>query len=155
MFQSTFSGSVVCISMIVSKIICTFLLLPKTCPNIHEHPMNSLDGLNSLRIHNHSNIILSYLNINSIRNKFDDLKLIVNEKLDILCIAETKIHQSFPTAQFPSPGYHKPYRLDISDKQGVLLIYTKAHLRSKLLSNRISPKNIQAVPFELSLRKEK
>ena len=53
--------------------------------------MNSLDGLKSLRIHNHSNIILSYLNINSIRNKFDDLELMVNENLDILCIAETKI----------------------------------------------------------------
>ena len=117
--------------------------------------MNSLDGLKSLRIQNHSNIILSYLNIKSIRNKFDDLKLIVNEYLDILCIAETKIDESFPTAQFLLPGYHKPYRLDISDKQGGLLIYIKAHLPSKLLSNHISPKDIQAVPTELNLRKEK
>ena len=52
-------------------------------------------------------------------------------------------------------GYHKPYRLDISDKQGGLSIYIKAHLPSKLLSNHISPKDIQAVPFELNLRKEK
>ena len=83
--------------------------------------MNSLDGLKSLRIHNHSNITLSYLNTNSIRKTFDDLKLIVNENVDILCIAETKI-ESFPTAQFLLPGYHKTYRLDISDKQGGLLI---------------------------------
>ena len=117
--------------------------------------MNSLDGLKSLRIHNHSNIILSYLNINSIRNKFDDLELKVNENLDILYIAETKIDESFPTAQFLLPGHHKPYRLDISDKQKGLLIYIKAHLPSKLLSNHISPKDIQAVPFELNLRKEK
>ena len=55
--------------------------LSEICPNIHEHPMNSLDGLKSLRIHNHSNITLSYLNINSIRKKFDDLKLIVNENV--------------------------------------------------------------------------
>ena len=72
--------------------------------------MNSLDGLKSLRIHNHSNITLSYLNINSIRKKFDGLKLIVNENVDILCITETKIDESFPTAQFLLPGYHKPYR---------------------------------------------
>ena len=32
----------------------------------HKHPKVSLDGLKSLRIHNHSNIIVSYLNINSI-----------------------------------------------------------------------------------------
>ena len=88
------------------------------CPNSHEHPMNSLDGLKSLRIHNHSNITFSYLNTNSIRKKFDDLKLIINENVDILCIAETKIDESFPTAQFLLSGYCKPYRLDISDKQG-------------------------------------
>ena len=70
--------------------------------------MNSLDGLTSLTIHNHSNITLSYLNINSIRKKFDDLKLIVNGNVDILCITETKIDESFSTAQFLLPGYHKP-----------------------------------------------
>ena len=113
--------------------------------------MNSLDGLKSLRIHNHSNITFSYLNINSIRKKLDDLKVIVYENVDILCIAETKIDESFPTAQFLWSGYHKPYRLDISDKQGGLLIYIKAHLPSRLLSNHISPKDIQAIPSELNL----
>ena len=117
--------------------------------------MNSLDGLKSLRIHNHSNITFSYLNINSIRKKFDDLKLLINEKVDILCIAKTKIDESFPTAQFHLSGYHKHYRLDISVKRGALLIYIKARLPSRLLSNRISPKDIQAIPFELNLRKEK
>ena len=61
---------------------------------------------------------------------------------------------SFPTAQFLLPGYHKSYRLDISDKQGGLLIYIKVHLPSTLLSNIISPKYIEAIPFELNLRKE-
>ena len=75
--------------------------------------MNSTDGLKSLRIHSHSNITLSYLNVNSIRKKFDDLKLTFNA--DILCIAETKIDKIFPTAQV----------LYISDKQGGLLIYIK------------------------------
>ena len=117
--------------------------------------MSSLDGLKSLRIHNHSNITLSYLTINSIRKTFDDLKLTVNENVDILCIAEAKIDKSFPAVQFLLPGYHKPYRLDISDKQGGLSIYIKAHLPSGLLSNLISPKDIQEVPFELNLRKEK
>ena len=117
--------------------------------------MNSLDSLKSLRIHNHSNITLSHLNINSIKKKFDDLKLIVHENVDILCLAETKIDESFPTAQFLLPGYHKPYRLDISDKQRGLLIYIKAHLPSTLLSNHISPKDIQVIPFELNIRKEK
>ena len=117
--------------------------------------MNFLVELKSLRIHNHSNITFSYLNINSVRKTFDDLKLIINKNVDILCIAETKIDKSFPTAQFLLSGYYKPYRLDISDKQGGLLIYIKAHLRPRLLSNPISPKDIQAIPFELNIRKEK
>ena len=38
---------------------------------------------------------------------FDNLKTIINENLDILCIAESKIDKSFTTAQFTLPGYHK------------------------------------------------
>ena len=78
---------------------------------------------------------------------FDDLKLIKNENEDILCIADTKINKSFPTALFLLSGYHKLDHLGISDKQGGLLIYIKAHLPSRLLSNHISPKDIQAIPF--------
>ena len=107
--------------------------------------MNSIDGLKSPRIHNHSNITLSYLNVNSVRKKSDDLKLTINENADILYIAETKIYETFPTAQV----------LDITDKQGGLLIFIKAHLPSRFLSNHISPKDIQATPFEINLRKEK
>ena len=117
--------------------------------------MNSLDGLKSVRIHSHSNITVSYLNINSIRKKFDDFKQIINENVDNLYIAETTIDESFPTAQFLLPGYHKPSRLDISNKQGGLLIHIKARLSFRLLSNHISRKDIPAVPFELNLRKEK
>ena len=69
--------------------------------------MNSLGGLKSLRIHNHSNITFLYLNINSIKKKFDNLKLIINENVDILCISETKTEGSFPTAQFLLPRYHQ------------------------------------------------
>ena len=33
----------------------------------------------------------SFLNINSIRNKFDNLKLIIDKQVDIFFVAETKI----------------------------------------------------------------
>ena len=97
----------------------------------------------------------SYLNINSIRNKFDNLKLIIEENVDILCVAETKIDKSFPTAQFSWLGYHKPYRLDISGRQGGLLIYIKSHLLSRRLANYTTPKDIQVISFELNLKKER
>ena len=53
------------------------------------------------------------------------------------------------------PGYHKPYRLDVTDKQGGLLAYIKFHLPSKLLSTHNISNDIQVIPFELNLRKEK
>lgn len=77
--------------------------------------MNLIAELESLRIQNHGNTIFSYLKINSVRNKFGNLKLITGEYFDILCAAEIKIDKSSQTAQFSLSGYQKPYRLDISD----------------------------------------
>ena len=67
-------------------------------------------------------IIFSHLHINSIRNKFENLKEVIGNHVDILVIAETKIDKSFPTAQFVIEGFHKPLRVDISDKSGGLLL---------------------------------
>ena len=45
--------------------------------------------------HSHLNkFIFSYLNIISIRNKFDDLDKMVDGNIDLLCIAETKLDES-------------------------------------------------------------
>ena len=51
--------------------------------------------------HSHLNMdIFSYLNINSIRNKSGDLDKMVDGNIDILCIAETKLDESFPNNRF-------------------------------------------------------
>ena len=49
--------------------------------------------------------------MNSVRSKFDNLKAIIHDYVDILCVSKTKIDKSFPTAQC-----HRPYHLDISDR---------------------------------------
>ena len=66
---------------------------------------NDISNLTSIRLKCPKNIILSYLNINSIRNKFNDLSYLLKDKVDLLTIAETKIDESFPTGQFIMPGY--------------------------------------------------
>ena len=53
------------------------------------------------------------------------------------------------------PGYAKPYRLDITDKQGGLLVYIKSHLPSRLLSTHNISNGIEVIPLELNLGKEK
>ena len=111
--------------------------------------------LKGLRLSNPKNVILSYLNMNSIRNKFENLREIIKHNLDVLAVAETKIDASFPSPQFFLEGYHSPYRLDISGKSGGLLVYVKAAIPSRQLSLSKFQFRIQALPFELNLRKEK
>ena len=42
-------------------------------------------------------LILGHLNINSIRNKFEVLKFIIDNNIDMFLISETKQDGSFPT----------------------------------------------------------
>ena len=51
--------------------------------------------------HSHlSKVIFPCLSSNCIRNKFGDLNKMVDENIDIVCIAETKLDESFPNNQF-------------------------------------------------------
>ena len=61
--------------------------------------------LKLLRIRNIGRVIIGYLNINSVRNKFDALKEIASQSLDVLMIAETKLDATFPTGQFAIEGF--------------------------------------------------
>ena len=108
-----------------------------------------------LRIENTLNLIFSYLSINSVRNKFNDLQQVICDIVDILTIAETKIDSSFPTTQFFLANYHTPYRLDISNKSGGILVYIRSNIPTRQLNCGNLCKSIQAVPFEINLRKEK
>ena len=82
-----------------------------------EYEENIKVTLKQLR-HSHLNyVISSYLNINSIRNKFGDLDKTVDGNVDILCIAERKKNESFPSNQFVYQynqsiytGYHRKQR---------------------------------------------
>ena len=111
--------------------------------------------LSDLRSTNPSNLSFCYLDINSVRNKFTDFQEIINGNVDVVSIAETKIDASFPSAQFVFEGYHWPYRLDISSKSGGILVYVKSSIPSRRLSCENLCNAIQAVPFEINLRKEK
>ena len=74
-----------------------------------------------LRVKNVNRLIIGYLNINSISNKFDQLKLFVHGKVDILIVTENKLNSTFPTSQFVIDGYSEPYG-------GGVLIYIREHI---------------------------
>ena len=99
-------------------------------------------------------MIVGYLNINSKRNKFDALFLIIDTNIDVLLISETKLDDSFSSAQFRLKGFCTPYRLDRNSKGGGLLLYFREDIPSRFL-NSGSTCNIETISIEINLRKRK
>ena len=100
-------------------------------------------------------MIVGYLNINSVRNKFDALREIVSQNLDILMIAETKIDASFPTGQFALEGFATPFRLDRNANGGGLLVYIRSDIPAHRLDSFNFSDGIECISFEINLRKKK
>ena len=92
-----------------------------------------------MRIENKDRVIITHLNINSIRNKIDMLSDLVKGKVDILCITETKLDETFPTSNFLIDGFSLPYRRDRTSNGvgigGGILVY----IRSDITSREIPP----------------
>ena len=62
---------------------------------------NSIDSITKLELSNpHKIIILGYLNINSLRNKFKSIEDVIQRAFDICVLSETKMDKSFPDKQF-------------------------------------------------------
>ena len=70
--------------------------------------------LKNLKLKNASRLISGHLNINSIVGKFDYLKVLIENNIDILVLTETKIDSSFSNAQIRVDGFSAPFRLDLT-----------------------------------------
>ena len=121
-----------------------------------EQPENSANSLlKDIRIKNVHRLIIGTLNINFIAPKFEQLKEVIGNHLDIFTIQETKIDKSFPDDQFEIDGYHKPYRLDRNKHGGGVLIYVREDIPTKPLNKHNFTKNIEGIFIEINLRKTK
>ena len=98
---------------------------------------------------------LSHININSIRNKLDSLFEFTYGLVDFLAVSETKLDSSFPTGQFSLLEFRTPYRKDLSAKSGGLLVYVNSYIPSKVLKIPDCPSDVQVIPVEINLKKEK
>ena len=79
----------------------------------------------------------------------------MKSNVNIPIVVETKIVQSFPMAQFLIEVFPKPLKLDVSDRSGGLLVYLRSHIPSHQLIKFKASSTIQAILFEINLRKEK
>ena len=76
----------------------------------------------NLRLGNVNKVIFGNLNINSLPNKFDQLREIDLKYVDVLVIAETKIYDTFLTSQFFVTGFSVSYRLYRNRNGGGIMI---------------------------------
>ena len=74
---------------------------------------NLLFEIKKLRIRNSNKIIIGNLNINSLPNKFEQLKDIVMQHIDILVLTETELDDTFATAKFLVNGFQN--RTDLTE----------------------------------------
>ena len=111
--------------------------------------------LNDFRKQNLDRLIISHLNVNSLRNKFEFLVPLVKDNIDILMLSETKLNSSFPLAQFSIEGYSEPYRLDRDRNDGGLILFIREGLPSKLLNLKFNAGNKTYFLVEINLRKRK
>ena len=107
--------------------------------------------LGELRVQNVGNVIIAHLNINSIRNKFDNLVELIGDNIDILIIGETKLDESFPANQFRIDGFKKPYRKDRNANGGGVMIFVREDIPSQKLKDNL-PSNVEAILVEINLR---
>ena len=97
-------------------------------------------------------LVIAYLNINSIRNKIETLKLLVSKYVEILTIAENKIDETFTTSQFMIEGFGEPFRKDRNKNGGGLLTYAKEGILVKKLTSYKFPNDIEICTTEIKLR---
>ena len=100
-------------------------------------------------------MIFFHINIKSICYKFDSLYSLISSHVYILSIVESKLDNSFSNAQFLIPNFRQLFRLDIIRNREGLLVFVRCSIPARMsFSYRRTP-DIEAVSFEINLRKEK
>ena len=107
-----------------------------------------------LRLKYPKKVIIGYIDINSIRNKFEYFSQMIGDKLDVVTVSETKPDSSFPNNQFRIRGFKPPIRLDINKSSGGLLVYIKENPLCKKIEDFGVPNDIQTIPIGINTRKQ-
>ena len=111
--------------------------------------------LNDLRAKNMERPIIACININFLENKFEPLKSIIKDNVDILLVSETKLDNTFPLHQFEIEGYSTPIRLDRNCHSGGIAFFIRDDLPNKELKLCTLPNNIDGIFIEITIRKNK
>ena len=90
--------------------------------------------------------LIGNLSINSVRNKFDQLKDTVMKYIHILILTEAKLDESFLISQFLMKVFSTSYRFN-------RMVYTRNYFPSKILEKHSCLNYIECLFIELNFRK--
>ena len=128
-------------------------LSEKSEKSINDASLDPLSEIKNLRLRNVNEVIIGNIIINSLPNKFEQLKELVMKHADVLVITETKLDDSFPTSQFLMKYFAETFRLDRNRNGGGVMIYIRDGIPSRLLSKHVFPSDIEGLYIELNFRK--
>ena len=89
------------------------------------------EKLKNLKSKHRDRPIIAQLNINFLHPKLDPLVDLVKDNVDILMVSETKLDDTFTTAQFHIEGFQEPIRMDRNKNGGGIMIYIRDGLDAK------------------------
>lgn len=94
------------------------------------------------------NLSIAHQNINSLQNKMDEIRALLNQELfDILVLTETKIDSSYNNSLFQHPLY-RIIRRDRKKGGGGIMVYIK-HSVSAYRRKQLRPVDIEAVCIDV------
>ena len=110
--------------------------------------------LRVLKAKNADRPLIAHLNINFLESKFEPLKSMIKDNIDILLLSETKLDETYPSGQFEIDGY-KSIRLDRNCHGGGIMFFVRDDLPCKELKLHNLPKDIEGIFIEITIRKMK
>ena len=123
--------------------------------SINDVLQHCITEIKNLRLRNINKVIFANLNINSLPNKFDQLREIVLIYADVLVVTEAKLDDTFLTSQYLVTGFSVPYRLDRNRNGDGIMIFTRDDIPNRVLTKHVFPDDIKGLFIELNFRKTK
>lgn len=111
--------------------------------------MMQVTDIKHIRNNNRKECIIASLNINSLPNKFEEIKEWLGSNLfDILAIQETKIDSTFPNSQFNVEGY-KLFRRDRAKGGGGIAVFVRDNISA--IRKRHTSTSVELLLFDMCL----
>ena len=91
-------------------------------------------GLAHFRKYNQNKLVIVYINMNTLGNKFELNTENTKRNVDILLIPQTKIDENFPDSQFKIDCFSNSHGVDRNEKGGGIMLSFREDLPVKVLS---------------------